>query len=154
MEMASSSPASFHTARMTSSTHSSLLGPESLPLFKLSFCTTATLQSKMIWTHLPHRDGMFAVFDQVRKTGLGGLVSEKRILKLVQGGDVLVCLAVLCSFNWFVIAQYLVGYLVFLFFFLIVEIFRSRSILMIWYFKYVLMRKECDHNNFKMRTFM
>jgi len=122
MKMALSSPTSFHTARTAFSTHSSLLGPESLPLFKLSFCTTATLQSKMIWTHLPHRDSMFAVFDQIRKSGLGGLVSEKRILKLVQGSDLLVCLAVPCSSNPSVIVQRLVGYFVFLFFFLIVDI--------------------------------
>jgi hypothetical protein len=65
---------------------------------------------------------MFAVFDQIRKTGLGGLVCEKRILKLVQGGDLLVCLAVPCSSNPSVIVQRLVGYFVFLFFFLIVNI--------------------------------
>lgn len=65
---------------------------------------------------------MFAVFDQIRKSGLGGLVSEKRILKLVQGSDLLVCLAVPCSSNPSVIVQRLVGYFVFLFFFLIVDI--------------------------------
>ncbi len=65
---------------------------------------------------------MFAVFDQIKKSGLGGLVSEKRILKLVQGSDLLVCLAVPCFSNPSVIDQRLVGYFVFLFFFLIVDI--------------------------------
>ena len=87
-------PSSCHTIKMAFSSQSTLLGPESLPLFKLSFCTTATLHSKMIWTHLPHRAGLFAAFDQIRKSGLGGLVSEKKVLKLIQGGDLLVCLTI------------------------------------------------------------
>ncbi len=33
---------------------------------------------------------MFAVFDHVRKPGLGA-VSEKQVLKLVRHGDLLVC---------------------------------------------------------------
>ena len=39
---------------------------------------------------------MFAVFDQIRKCGLGGLVSEKKVLRLIQGGDLLVRLTVSC----------------------------------------------------------
>ena len=66
-------------------------GPISLPLFKLSFCTTATHGSKLIWTHLTGKNEMFAVFDQVRKIGLGGAITEKRLLKLTRGGDLLVC---------------------------------------------------------------
>ncbi len=44
----------------------------------------------MMWTHLPAQDDMFAVFDQVRKAGLGGAVAEKKVLKLIRGGDLLV----------------------------------------------------------------
>lgn len=66
-------------------------GPVSLPLFKLSFCTTATHGSKLIWTHLSGNNEMFAVFDQIRKLGFGGSVIEKRLLKLTRGGDLLVC---------------------------------------------------------------
>lgn len=66
-------------------------GPISLPLFKLSFCTTATHGSKFLWTHLTGKNEMFAVFDQVRKIGLGGSITERRLLKLTCGGELLVC---------------------------------------------------------------
>ncbi|KAL8789718.1 MAG: hypothetical protein Q9213_000968 [Squamulea squamosa] len=64
-------------------------GPVSLPLHKLSFCTTATLHSKMLWEHLAGGVDLFAVFDHVRKPGLGRAVSEKQVLKLVRHGDLL-----------------------------------------------------------------
>lgn len=66
-------------------------GPVSLPLHKLSFCTTATLHSKMVWEHLSGGTEMFAVFDHVRQPGLGRGVSEKQVLKLVRDGHLLVC---------------------------------------------------------------
>lgn len=66
-------------------------GPTSLSLFKLSYCTTATHGAKLVWTHLSAQSDMFAVFDQVRKIGLGGSMLEKRVLKLTRGGDLLVC---------------------------------------------------------------
>ena len=44
----------------------------------------------MLWTHLPNRDDMFAVFDQVRSTDLGGAVISKQVLKLIRGGELLV----------------------------------------------------------------
>ena len=139
---------------MASSSQSTLLGLESLPLFKLSFCTTATLQSKMMWTHLPHRDSMFAVFDQIRKTGLGGLVFEKKILKLIHGGDLLVRLTVLCFPKRHGQVQHSLGSFVFLYCFPDMQISRSRSTLMIWRFKYASMRKECDHSHYRMLSFM
>ena len=44
----------------------------------------------MIWTHLPQRSDMFAVFDMVRKARIGKVVSETKILKLIRGGELLV----------------------------------------------------------------
>jgi hypothetical protein len=44
----------------------------------------------MLWTHLPNRDDMFAVFDQVRRKCLDGTVSDKKVLKLVRAGELLV----------------------------------------------------------------
>ena len=67
-----------------------LSGPVSLTLFKLSFCTTATLKSNLLWTHLPSRDDLFAVFDSVFHKDLEGSVTEKKVLKLIRGGDLLV----------------------------------------------------------------
>ncbi|KAI4109858.1 MAG: hypothetical protein LQ339_001642 [Xanthoria mediterranea] len=63
--------------------------PVSLSLHKLSFCTTATLHSKMVWEHLSGGSDMYAVFDHVRKPGLGQAVSEKQVLRLVRDGHLL-----------------------------------------------------------------
>ena len=65
-------------------------GPVTLPLFKFSHCTSPNPQAKMIWTHLPQRSDMFAVFDVIRKIGTGMVVSETKTLKLVRGGELLV----------------------------------------------------------------
>lgn len=45
----------------------------------------------MTWTHIPAQDDMFAVLDQVRKLGLGGAITTRKILKLIRGGMILVC---------------------------------------------------------------
>ena len=82
VDMKSSSFGSQFPAHMT--------GPVPLSLFKLSFCTTATLRSNLLWTHLPNRDDLFAVFDSVYHKDLEGPVTEKKVLKLVRGGDLLV----------------------------------------------------------------
>jgi len=66
------------------------LGPVTLPLFKLSHCTVSGHGARMLWTHLPNRDDMFAVFDQVSSRDLGGAVLSKQILKLIRGGELLV----------------------------------------------------------------
>lgn len=70
-------------------------GPVSLQLHKLSFCTTATLHAKMLWEHLSGDIDMFAVFDHVKKPGLGQSVSEKQIVRLIRHGNLLVgvCMA-------------------------------------------------------------
>ncbi|KAL8800559.1 MAG: hypothetical protein Q9182_005114 [Xanthomendoza sp. 2 TL-2023] len=68
---------------------SSLNGPVSLSLRRLSFSTTPTLQSRPVWEHLTAGADMFAVFDHVQKTILGRAISEKWILKLVQGVNLL-----------------------------------------------------------------
>ena len=47
----------------------------------------------MIWTHLPQRSDMFAVFDVIRKVGFDMVVSEIKVLKLVRGGELLVSLS-------------------------------------------------------------
>ncbi|MCJ1463892.1 hypothetical protein MMC07_002501 [Pseudocyphellaria aurata] len=65
-------------------------GPLSLPLCKFSYCTTPTLASKMTWTHIPAQDDMFAVVDQVRRLGLGGAITTRKMLKLLRGGQILV----------------------------------------------------------------
>ena len=44
----------------------------------------------MTWTHLPNRDGMFAVFDQVMKRNPDGVVRERALLKCVRGGELIV----------------------------------------------------------------
>ena len=45
----------------------------------------------MLWTHLSGRANMFAVFDKLRSIGLGGSISESRVLKLTCEADLLVC---------------------------------------------------------------
>ena len=64
--------------------------PVTLPLFKLSYCTISSPGQRMLWTHLPNRDDMFAVFDETRSRELDGTVTSKRVLKLVRGGELLV----------------------------------------------------------------
>lgn len=44
----------------------------------------------MVWTHLPQRSDMFAVFDVIRKVGTDKVVSETKVLKLVRGGELFV----------------------------------------------------------------
>ncbi|KAL8886618.1 MAG: hypothetical protein Q9215_005706 [Flavoplaca cf. flavocitrina] len=64
-------------------------GPVSLPLQKLSFCTTPLLHSKLVWEHLSDQTRICAVFDQVKKPGLGQTATLKHVLKLVQDGRLL-----------------------------------------------------------------
>lgn len=64
--------------------------PVSLSLVKISYCTTPASHSNMLWNHLPFRDGMFAVFDTDRRRDNNGLVTEKRVLKLVCKSEQLV----------------------------------------------------------------
>lgn len=89
-------------------------GPISLPLHKLSFCTTASLHAKMLWEHLSGGIEMFAVFDHVRKPGLG-TVSEKQVLKLVRHGDLLVCTlhcddSLVAETRWFMLQKLFVPF--------------------------------------------
>ena len=44
----------------------------------------------MIWTHLPQRSDIFAVFDVIRKVEIGMVISEKKVLKLIRGSELLV----------------------------------------------------------------
>ena len=44
----------------------------------------------MLWTHLPNRDDMFAVFDKIRSRDLDGTVTGKQVMKLLRGGELLV----------------------------------------------------------------
>lgn len=74
----------------TLSQSTSLAGPMTLTLFKLSFCTTAALRSSLLWTHLPNRDDLFAVFDSTYSRDLEGSITEKKVLKLIRGGGLLV----------------------------------------------------------------
>ena len=43
----------------------------------------------MTWTHLPNRDGMFAVFDLVMERNPDGVVRERALLKCVRGGELI-----------------------------------------------------------------
>lgn len=54
----------------------------------------------MTWTHIPAQDDMFAVVDQVRRLGLGGAITTRKILKLVRGGSLLVCQLVYSIVNF------------------------------------------------------
>lgn len=54
----------------------------------------------MTWTHIPDQDDMFAVVDQVRRLGLGGAITTRKILKLVRGGNLLVCQLVYSAVNF------------------------------------------------------
>ena len=65
-------------------------GPVALPLFKFSHCTSPNPGAKMVWTHLPQRSDMYAVFDIIRKVTVGKDVSETKILKLIRGGELIV----------------------------------------------------------------
>ena len=76
--------------RSASATATVTQGPVTLSLFKFSYCTTASPRSPMQWTHVPDRDNIFAVFDLVRNKTLDGAVLEKKLLKVVRGGVLLV----------------------------------------------------------------
>ena len=78
---------------MAVSSQSSTLGTDdlkSLSLFKFSYVTSPSMQGKLLWTHLPQRDNLFAVFDQIYCKDLSGLLVKRRFLKIIRGGDVLV----------------------------------------------------------------
>ncbi|KAL9037220.1 MAG: hypothetical protein Q9180_003843 [Flavoplaca navasiana] len=64
-------------------------GPVSLPLQKLSFCTTPLLHSKLVWEHLSDQNRICAVFDQIKKPGLGQTATLKHVLRLVQDSHLL-----------------------------------------------------------------
>ncbi len=65
-------------------------GPVSLSLVKISHCTTMPGGSNMPWKHQPSRDGMFAVFDTVRRRSHDGSVTEMRMLKIIDKNNYLV----------------------------------------------------------------
>ena len=50
----------------------------------------------MTWTHVPNRDGMFAVFDTIRRRDIDGSVTELRMLKIINRSEQLVSE---CSLN-------------------------------------------------------
>lgn len=62
-----------------------------MPLAKFSYATTLVRQSKPTWTHLPERDNLFAVLDLVSCKGSGSGVNRRNVLKVVRGGDLIVC---------------------------------------------------------------
>ena len=75
---------------VASSSSTLVNAPVSLPLAKLSYCTTATLSSHMQWIHLTNQNDLFAVFDTTRRLDMSEQISEKHVLKLVNGKDLLV----------------------------------------------------------------
>ncbi|MCJ1273299.1 hypothetical protein MMC21_001089 [Puttea exsequens] len=62
-------------------------GPASLPIMKLSHCTSQNLQAKVTWTHLANRDDMYVVFDLLRTNVSDGSVKEHSVLKVVTAGE-------------------------------------------------------------------
>ncbi|KAL9634764.1 MAG: hypothetical protein Q9164_003893 [Protoblastenia rupestris] len=75
---------------IASSSSTLINGPVTLPLAKLSYCTTATLSSHMQWIHLTNQSDLFAVFDTIRRLDVSEQISEKHILKLVNGRDLVI----------------------------------------------------------------
>lgn len=66
-------------------------GPLTLALFKFSYATYRGLQAVVPWTHVPERSNLFVVFDDVRSRENNGLITTTKLLKIVCGGEVLVC---------------------------------------------------------------
>jgi hypothetical protein len=72
--------------------------PQVFPLAKFSYATcSADLNGPINWTHLPDRDNLHAVFDHVRVQTTSGQVSEKTVLKVVRGPEIMVRRYMLCS---------------------------------------------------------
>lgn len=61
-----------------------------LSLFKVSYTSSATVQGKFTWTHLPQRDNIFAVFDGLNGPAYGLSSQAGRVLKILQNSDILV----------------------------------------------------------------
>ncbi len=77
-------------------------GPVSLPLHKISHCTTPSVRAQhMEWKHSPNRDDMFAVFDTMRSKDISNRVTEHRVLKLICGSDQMVSLPFFFFFFFF-----------------------------------------------------
>ena len=85
----------------------------------------------MQWTHVPDRDNIFAVFDLVRDKTLDGAVLEKKLLKVVRGGEVLVSNVNLHFHSSLTVSS------------------RSKSSLMNWSFKPASMKKLAIPSNFR-----
>ena len=66
-------------------------GLTTLPLKKFSYVTTPASRGKLLWTHLPQRDNLFAVFEFLTGKDLEGLTVKKRFLRFVRGNEILVC---------------------------------------------------------------
>ena len=70
-----------------------------LPLYKFSHAMSPTLQSRIQWSHLPQRDNLFAVFDEVRERDHEDAIVRRSVMKIVHGGNVLVRSCHLQSFR-------------------------------------------------------
>ena len=66
-------------------------GLVALELFKFSFSTSASRRSLVQWTHLSGRGDILAVFDNITTTDASGLLVKRLFLKVLHGGEVLVC---------------------------------------------------------------
>lgn len=67
-------------------------GPTTLSLIKFSYATTPTLQAKILWTHLPERNDLYAVFEEVNTKQSGGLLQRRKMLRIIQGSNLIVSL--------------------------------------------------------------
>ena len=76
-------------------------GLKTLSLFKFSYATNPSLQGKLLWTHLPQRDNLFAVFDYVTCRDPHGQPVRSSLFKVLRGTEVLVCLYIQSDFRIF-----------------------------------------------------
>ena len=74
-----------------STTFSGTDGLTTFQLYKISMATNPRFYGNLLWTHIKQRDDMRFVFDDMVTQHPNGLVSTKRCIKVMAGGDVLVC---------------------------------------------------------------
>jgi len=73
---------------MDSNASALLNSQQTFPLSKIGIATTATVTSRPVPVH--HRGNAFAVFDTERFMDVSETMSERSVLKLIRGPDVVV----------------------------------------------------------------
>ena len=75
-------------------------GLVALELFKFSFSTSASRRSLVQWTHLSGRGAIIAVFDNITAIDTSGVLVKRLFLKVLHGGEVLVCEMITMHFSY------------------------------------------------------